>query len=364
MKRTLCLTLALLAIMLLTVSVSALSPGDPMGWVLHTDIIAYINDTPIRSYNIDGYTYVVAEDLTDYGFKVTWNADDADGVLSIISGTGIVSSVHTPESDTHRPGEPAMPYLFTNILTFIAKQPVWGANIGGMTCVGMDDLAYYFAESYVWDPDARELRLTLRDNCASAVPDVWSFTYDTPGYDKDVEVSGESAMWEFTKTADGSFELTDSSGATLFTPRITFGDDRMSYWVDFESRLLGLASGEFFVSAPHSITPHRTIARTLSRNDLYWGTSLWSTPAPAYFRGYVLQNPAKADELLASAAEATEVWRVYINGEPISGLPITLPSYYYNTPDGRMETSQEYTYLYDRRVALSEVETIRIELGY
>ena len=129
-------------------------------------------------------------------------------------------------------------------------------------------------------------------------------------------------MWEFTKTADGSFELTDSSGATLFTPRITFGDDRMSYWVDFESRLLGLASGEFFVSAPHSITPHRTIARTLSRNDLYWGTSLWSTPAPAYFRGYVLQNPAKADELLASAAEATAVWRVYINGEPKSGLMV------------------------------------------
>jgi len=363
MKKIFSLNLMILIFMLFTISVGALSPGDHMGWVLHTDIIAYINDTPIRSYNINGYTYVIAEDLADYGFTVTWNSDDAEGVLRINSGNGTVSASYIPEPNTHYAGEPAMPYLFTNILTYIAGQPVWSANIGGMTCVGMDDLAYFFADSYIWDPNTRELRLTLRENCAHVVPDVWSFTYDTPGYDKDIAVSGESAMWEFTKTSDGTFKLTDSSGATLFTPQITFGDDRMSYQVHFESKLLGLAGSNYFISAPHSITPHNIIARTLNKNNLFSGTSFWQTPAPDYFRGYVLQNPSQANELLVSAAEATAVWRVYINGELISGLPITLSSTYYNTPPGRMETVQKYTYLYDHRIALSNVETVRIEIG-
>ena len=70
MKKIICLKLILVVLLLFTVSVNALAPGDPIGWVLHTDIIAYINDTPIRSYNIGGYTYVIAEDLIGYGFDV------------------------------------------------------------------------------------------------------------------------------------------------------------------------------------------------------------------------------------------------------------------------------------------------------
>ena len=361
MKKLTCLMLSLAVLPLFTPSAGALSPGDPLGWVLYTDIIAYINDTPIRSYNIDGYTYVVAEELADYGFHVTWDA--RDGVLQIASGDGIIRTAYTPIPDMHRSGEPAMPYFFTNILTYIANQPVWGANMGGLTCVGMDDLAYFFADSYIWDPDARELRLTLRENCACIVPDVWSFTYITPGYDKDTAVNGENAMWEFSKTADGSFELTESSGSTLFTPMISFGDDRMSYRVPFDSKLLGLSGSTYFVSAPHSIKPHSTILSTLFKQNLFLDSTTWSIPAPEHFRGYVLQNPTEANELLARAAEVAAVWRVYINGQLINGLPVTLPSVYYNTPAGRIETSREYTYLYDRRVPLSAVESVRIEFG-
>lgn len=138
----------------------------------------------------------------------------------------------------------------------------------------------------------------------------------------------------------------------------------MSYQVHFESKLLGLAGSSYFTSAPHSITPHSTIANILSQNNLYLaGTLFGSTPVPGYFRGYVMQNPAVADDLLNRAAQTTALWRVYIKGEPITGLPVTLPSNYYSTPGGRYETTKEFTYLYDRRVPLSAVETVRIELG-
>ena len=47
--------------------------GDAIGNVLYTDIVTYIDGYAIRSYNINGYTYIVAEDLLMYGFSVVWN---------------------------------------------------------------------------------------------------------------------------------------------------------------------------------------------------------------------------------------------------------------------------------------------------
>ena len=48
--------------------------GDTIGSVLHTDIKAYVNDKLIPSFNIGGKTCICFEDLTDHGFKVTWDA--------------------------------------------------------------------------------------------------------------------------------------------------------------------------------------------------------------------------------------------------------------------------------------------------
>ena len=47
-----------------------------VGEVLSTDITAFIDEQPIESFNINGYTYVIAEDLKDYGFSVTYNESE------------------------------------------------------------------------------------------------------------------------------------------------------------------------------------------------------------------------------------------------------------------------------------------------
>lgn len=44
-----------------------------IGNVLSTDIIAYVDNIPIHSYNYQNHTYVMAEELRDYGFDVVWN---------------------------------------------------------------------------------------------------------------------------------------------------------------------------------------------------------------------------------------------------------------------------------------------------
>lgn len=43
------------------------------GNVLSTDIIAYVDNIPIHSYNYQNHTYVMAEELRDCGFDVVWN---------------------------------------------------------------------------------------------------------------------------------------------------------------------------------------------------------------------------------------------------------------------------------------------------
>ena len=48
--------------------------GDVAGYIYSTDILAYINDKPIESYNIGGKTAIIMEDLAtgeiNYGFDV------------------------------------------------------------------------------------------------------------------------------------------------------------------------------------------------------------------------------------------------------------------------------------------------------
>lgn len=74
MKKKSCILLISLALAANTVNVYAYQPKI-IGSVLSTDIIAYIDKNPIRSYNYSNSTYVLAKDLRDYGFEVTWNND-------------------------------------------------------------------------------------------------------------------------------------------------------------------------------------------------------------------------------------------------------------------------------------------------
>ena len=114
MKKSLSLFLAaLLAVGALVLPTAAAKPGDPIGWVLYTNIVTYIDDYPIRSYNLDGNTYIVVEDLMEFGFEVTW--DGSTSRLSVGEKTGPITSTYKPEKNTHNPGDRAMQYLFTNV---------------------------------------------------------------------------------------------------------------------------------------------------------------------------------------------------------------------------------------------------------
>ena len=156
MKRYLALLLmtAILLTTLVILPVSAVQPGEPLGNVLYSDVVAYIDGYPIRSYNIAGNTYIVAEDLVNYGFDVQWIPEELKLVIGAdrTAQPAAYTAAYTPEPTAHPAGAVATQYLYTEITAWIGSYKVDSYNIGGATCIFMDDLAKYFSAEYSWNP--------------------------------------------------------------------------------------------------------------------------------------------------------------------------------------------------------------------
>lgn len=57
--------------------------GTVMGNYYDTDIITYLDGQPITAYNIGGRTYILAEQMRDFGYEVIW--DEIERTLDIVS---------------------------------------------------------------------------------------------------------------------------------------------------------------------------------------------------------------------------------------------------------------------------------------
>lgn len=133
--------------------------GDVVGYAKYTDIAAYINHYPITSYNINGYTAVVAEDLRNYGFDVKWNAYERS--LKIVRNT-LAKSI-TPYGNVYnnssKIGQNASPYLETDIKTYINGKLVESFNIDGRTIIYFEDLKPY--GEVIWVPEIRAIKMWI-----------------------------------------------------------------------------------------------------------------------------------------------------------------------------------------------------------
>lgn len=132
--------------------------GDIIGYAQYTDIAAYINHYPITSYNINGYTVVVAEDLRNYGFDVEWN--ELNRTLSIErNGRSVITPYGQVYKYSSKLGQNSYPYMETDIVTYVNGQKVDSFNIGGKTCIYLEALSSY--GEVVWVPETRELKVWI-----------------------------------------------------------------------------------------------------------------------------------------------------------------------------------------------------------
>ena len=130
--------------------------GTAIGDVKHTDIIAYINGNAIPTHNISNNTYVVVEDLKNYGFAVDW-----DGKARTLKAEWKGSAVKPMkvEKETVPNGTFKCNYYYTDIRTYLSGVEVASYNINGQTLIHFDLLERYGKIS--WDGKARELRLVI-----------------------------------------------------------------------------------------------------------------------------------------------------------------------------------------------------------
>lgn len=155
MKKKSCILLISLALAANTANVYAYQPKI-IGSVLSTDIIAYIDKNPIRSYNYSNSTYVLAKDLRNYGFEVTWNGD-ARTVNITLPENRTIKEFSADEKQALEKREPAgmkkFDFYQTDIQTLfdgkpvIAKNAPAAINADGKTLILFDSLGNHFGRT-------------------------------------------------------------------------------------------------------------------------------------------------------------------------------------------------------------------------
>lgn len=117
---------------------SAAQPGHPAGWVLHTDIAAYIDGRAIPSYNIDGNTYTAAEDPAQFGFSVLQR--EGDGLFFILDRTGEATMQYVPVPSGKKSGSRACTCEDARALVILVGEPTKAVSVGGKISIPLDDL--------------------------------------------------------------------------------------------------------------------------------------------------------------------------------------------------------------------------------
>lgn len=133
--------------------------GDIIGYTKYSDIAVYINHYPITSYNINGKTAVVAEDLANYGFNVLWN--EYTRSLNITRNT--FATEITPFGKVYRytakAGQDAFPYLESDIVVYVNGNIVESFNINGKICIYINSLTPY--GEVAWVPEVRAVKMWI-----------------------------------------------------------------------------------------------------------------------------------------------------------------------------------------------------------
>ena len=149
-----------------------------VGFVTDTDITVFIDNSPIESYNCKGDTYLVAEELLNYGFDVVWNAEDR--TLSIDRKPYSYTAYIDDFVNVKKPAVQTYSYLFpiysTDIVTYVDGEKADSCNIGGRTVIRADWLQK-FGEC-IYDNEKRRFDVKIIENEASGL-ETKADTYDS-----------------------------------------------------------------------------------------------------------------------------------------------------------------------------------------
>ena len=215
MKRILIL---LSAAMLFGISASA----EKVGEALSTDIVTFIDGSPIESYNYLDYTYIVAEDLRNYGFDVDWDADvrRLDITRPERNFTPYIDDFIN-EIKSYNLFVPVFDVYATDIKAYINGEPVQSYNIDGRTIINTDALQAFGICTYDNDKRRYDVDILSREieGCEAVVVD----EYNEEGYGGKTTETGffENSELVYGKRVKSSY---DRFGEYVMTERGNFAE--------------------------------------------------------------------------------------------------------------------------------------------
>ncbi len=173
-KRIVALTVACM-VLANTIPALAYQPKI-IGKVLSTDIVAYVDDQPIRSYNYQDHTYIMAEDLRNYGFKVDWNGKARTLNITLPAERTVKRLSYEEETELEKrdtPGKKRFDVYQTDIQVLFDGKPIpnednikTSVNVNGNTLVLLSTLKHF--GEVKWDAERRTSSLyTTGKICAT-----------------------------------------------------------------------------------------------------------------------------------------------------------------------------------------------------
>lgn len=154
----------------------AYNVGDVIGKILSTDIVTYIEGVRVPSYNINGRTAIITQNLNKLGgslnFGVSFNEEKRELTLTNKDSWGSTDTLVFSDTSSGKPiGTPVGNVYYTDITTNFEGMPIESFNIGGLTCVYADDLAK-LCGTYIWDENARTVNVFRK---GAYIPSIASF---------------------------------------------------------------------------------------------------------------------------------------------------------------------------------------------
>ncbi len=207
MKKMICLCVIFLGVFGLKVSAAV---GDVVSEIYTTDILTFVDDTPIKGYSINGKTMICLEDLENYGFSVTY--DDSIRTL-IVNKTGEKAENFNPYFERGIVGGTAGYVYDTDIIAIVNGEKANAYSINGRMVAAVEDLGStvysYFDQkterritncgmTYKYDDSERKLWLNTNE--------LWSkeqdYEYYKSQYEKGIESNYESGWKNIIVTDD------------------------------------------------------------------------------------------------------------------------------------------------------------------
>ncbi len=206
MKKFFALFFFVIIIFTLSFSACAYKIGDKVGYALKTDIVAKINGYEIPSYNVNGYTYVIAEDLNYYGFSVLYDYQTRTLSTTRDFSQSWASKVYTkPYVAPSNVGTKEHNLLYTDIKTYLDGYYTDSYNIDGQTIIRFDSLSFY--GNVYYDNNKREISL------------------DLPGFNYNPNPFNRSLYYNTTTLSGTVHEVVDQNSAGNYFSTLVFDFD-------------------------------------------------------------------------------------------------------------------------------------------